>query len=785
MKKRKWIYMLYLGLAICLLAGLALSAHALYFVGDISGDGKVTAFDAQMLAEAKAGKRTLTDAQQAIADKSTINNVLSYIFGNTAIDGGNIDANSFIEIYAADGLQLLHDDPTANYSLMNDIDMAGADWTPVVGFSGTLNGNGHTISNMNITESTASCLNANSVNMNMGFIGDTTGSAVISDLHLRNVTITATEEALYMGLLAGSVRGQISDCTATGTIIDNRQTHGTTSGELTFIGVLVGRIPNPSTDDEVGSVIGGTSVSVFDEQGKYETTGLCADAKLLIANKEQVNLVSGVHQKIGVVGYAPSDATISGIWADSSNSSDLLSESVQQRQDTAVDYMNAMGTIAWKPTEDLVYTASDGGGKTYKAGTTYYGLPYNHKNGSLERFLSAMESQDENGVYTPSANLGSSIYYVNENGIGGYDGFIQLMGNDCSTSLSWAWRQISPTRVAPGANDNQNEYAGGVHANRTRYLVPNDTNRETYGVYPVGDWTSSDYDETAGKWTKVDYDASLAAYAISSERSTEDVLMACGLDVILEAYAQAHKADGLVRHNATPNVDENGDPVLNSSGEQTYTHYGHCRMLTADPVVIRNADGSIDAERSYVLTTEQGSPTGSTSTWKVNYKRSFATISTFDPEATELNLTGPYLPVTIRALRDEAVKTPYVTQPKSSVFSGPVTGKFYSNYSFISLTVTVTDAAGNICYDREAFTGVSFTDSGARSIASSVDLSTLHSEAFYAAAESSMTDGEAYYYTVMAKLGDGTVVNLNQKFLGEEVSVFTYTAPTETTDTGE
>ena len=765
MGNRKWIRLLCLTLALCLLLG-AIGVSAQLFAGDMNSDGTITAFDAQLIAEAQADRRTLTKLQQKIASSTTVQQMLGYLLGTTSLDSGDVDGNGQIEIYTAAGLQLLRDDPAASYILMADIDLAGADWIPLSGFTGKLDGNGHSISNVTITAGAPSFLDANSAHFNMGFFGDIAASANITNLHLRNVTITATDEALYLGLLAGSNRGQVTGCTATGTIIDSRQTHGTVSNTLTFIGALVGRIPNPNQGQSAGSVTGGTSLSVFDEQGKYETTGLCADLKLLITDKNGINLTKGLPQKIGIVGWKPGNATVSGLWCDSSNSSDLLSAAVQQRQDIAVNYMNAMGTVAWTPSEKLVYKCNSSGSfdssKTYYPGTTYYGLPYNHHNGSLERFLSVMDTQDTNGVYTTRTGLGDSLYYVNDAGTGGYDGFIQLMGNDCSTSLAWAWMQISPNRV----NATTETYAGGASANRTRQLVPNDSNRATYGVYPVGDWAASRYDTASGKWTVIEYDPSLAAYPIAEECSTEDILTAIGQDAMLEVYAQTHKADGLVRHRA--------DPVASENGTVKYEHYGHCRMAAADPVVIRDAKGVIDAEKSYFLTTEQGSSTGSTSTWKVNYKRSFAETVTYDPE-NPYTSKGPYLPMTIRALKDETVKAPYITAYPGESLTSPVNGKFYSNYRFQSFCLTVTDADGNVCYDKETFTGIVFDDNSTRSSFSTVSLSDLLKESFAAAAERTMIAGNTYSYTVVAVLSNGIRVNLNQQFLGEKASVFTYT----------
>lgn len=766
MRNRTWIRLLCLVLSLCLVASIAIGANAQLFAGDINGDGKITAFDAQLIAESRAGLRTLSALQQKIADNTTIRLMIDYILGNTTLDTGDVDGNGQIEIYTVAGLQQLRNEPAGDYILMADIDLAGAEWTPLSGFTGSLDGNGHTISNLNINTGAPSAVSANSALFNMGFFGDIPVSASITDLHLRNVTVTATEEAQYMGLIAGSNRGQITGCTATGTIIDNRTAHSDVSGEITFIGALVGRIPDPNQNQTAGSVIGGTSLSVIDEQGQYETSGLCADVKLLIADRAGVNLEKGVNKKISVVGFTPNGATASGLWCDSTYSSDLLSAEVQQRQDIAVDYMNTMGTVAWTPSEKLVYKCNPSGdfdsSRTYYPGTTYYGLPYNHHNGSLERFLSVMDTQDATGVYTTQAGLGDSLYYVNDAGVGGYDGFVQLMGNDCSTSLAWAWMQISPNRV----NVTTETYAGGANANRTRQLVPNDSNRENYGVYPIGDWGGTQYDDATGQWIVAEYDPSLAAYSITDERSTEDILTAIGKDAMLEVYAQAHKADGLVRHRA--------DPIAKEDGTITYDHFGHCRMVVADPVVIRNAKGSIDAQKSYFLTTEQGSSTGNTSTWKVNYKRSFAETMTYDSK-NPYTSNGPYLPMTIRALKDESVKTPYITAYPKENLSGPLNGKFYSNYRFQSIRLTVTDADGTVCYDKEAFTGILFDNNSTRGSFTTVSLSELHSESFTAVAESTLTANQTYYYTVIAVLCNGQQVNLNQQYLGENSSAFVYT----------
>lgn len=52
-------------------------------------------------------------------------------------------------------LAAIKDDPTAHYYLTNDIRMGGAVWTPIENFSGVLDGKGHKIVDMNLTDSEA------------------------------------------------------------------------------------------------------------------------------------------------------------------------------------------------------------------------------------------------------------------------------------------------------------------------------------------------------------------------------------------------------------------------------------------------------------------------------------------------------------------------------------------------------------------------------------------------------------------------------------------------------
>ncbi len=91
---------------------------------------------------------------------------------------GALTLNAQTHIKDRAGLEAIADDNFGSYVLDNDIDLAGADWVPIE-FNGTLNGNGHLIKNLTITDGTN----------NAGLFGTLSSSVVISNLGFENVNI--------------------------------------------------------------------------------------------------------------------------------------------------------------------------------------------------------------------------------------------------------------------------------------------------------------------------------------------------------------------------------------------------------------------------------------------------------------------------------------------------------------------------------------------------------------------------------------------------------------------
>lgn len=700
MKRNKWTYLLSVILAAVLIA--VPITEAARFVGDVNGDGKITVFDAQMLREQENRLRYLTESQKDSAGSSTGQGLLEYVLGEP-MDIADTNDDGVYEIYTAEGLRELELKKTEDFILMNDVDMQGADWTPIIGFSGSFDGRGYTISNVNITQSTSNLVDGGA-KQNMGFFGDTTATGVVKNLNLRNVTITATEDSLYLGLLMGSNRGQVQNCTATGIIRDTRKTYE----NKVYMGAMIGRICNASNGAAYGSMVGGNSVSLTDDAGVATTKNLCADVVFALSSK--VNLYTGL------VGWKPNQATVSGEWAGRYCGSSQQTENVRARQDKIVDYMTAMATVAWTPSEELTYVAEGDDLQSsvtqhYLPGQTYYGLPYNRNNGSLERFNSALQP----GTNITKKGLGSSVWNEQE----GYPGFVQLMGNNCSRAVGWAWMRVSPVLVASA----EDSYNGGVYIEYTGYMIPNDTYRETYGVYPVGFWDSENYD------------AARAAYECSTELSTAAVLTTNGKTVMLEAYASACRADALVNYQAD-------------------TQKGHARLLVADPVVIRSVDGSIDPERSYIVVTEQGFGIGDIgtdgTTWRVKHKYTFKELLSED------NVSKTYIPVTMRALRDETVREAYLE--KISV-NAPSAGRVSSNFRIVSTTLTVK-CGDIVIYDEEIFTGVGGTSNKYSGTFDEVKLN-CHKQAYLdAAAAAGLESGTSGTFSVQVLLSNGDLIDV-------------------------
>lgn len=147
---------------------------------------------------------------------------------------------------------------SAHYELTASISMAGCTWTSGISqFSGTFAGQGFTIDGLSISSGDA----------NVGFFRAITGTAVVSDLGLTNLTVLSTFNPSttftflngYIGAIAGDSTGRVEGSFATGSVTA-RYTGPIENSDATYVGGLVGRAdqsPDIAGSWFAGQVAGG------------------------------------------------------------------------------------------------------------------------------------------------------------------------------------------------------------------------------------------------------------------------------------------------------------------------------------------------------------------------------------------------------------------------------------------------------------------------------------------------------------------------------------------------
>lgn len=224
------------------------------------------------------------------------------------------------EIYSPAQLHLIADDLSASYVLTRDIDMSGFNTTPIENFSGTLDGRGHTISNLSIS----------SENSMLGLFSRTAEAsagkgAVIRNLTLLNPVMNLSSTQNYAGfLVANGFHTTIQDVNVIG---------GTVNGAAGFdgkLGAIAGQITNlasisgcfvtgtdivaPGATEGVGGIAGamftGSVVNACAFSGHVEAASYVGgiagwvDADITISNCHVDADVKGGNTVGGVAGYS-------------------------------------------------------------------------------------------------------------------------------------------------------------------------------------------------------------------------------------------------------------------------------------------------------------------------------------------------------------------------------------------------------------------------------------------------------------------------------------------------
>ena len=782
MKKNKfWLR----ALALCLAVACTLTIVAALSY-DRNGDGKTNVWDLQL-------------AVSKNEDEAYRMGALVEALGGKG-DELHPNAQGEYEIYSPLGLynmaQLINKNGASGktFKLMNDVDMNGAAWQSTKSFTGTFEGNGHVICNVSVYGEIS--LNTAKTTFSQGFFGKIGREGAVRNLKLENVTCTleTDSKSTFVGLLAGSVLGEIENCTTVGTVIDPR----TNLESKCYIGALCGRVENVPSDPAVG--IKPIDESILMTAETPEVTAISGKSQKVLCKMgmEFGQLQEGsAARTVGIAGYAPDYTNFQNYnWQDISGATtvvggtgktyDLQDPILIARREAVVDKMYEICTVEWTPSQDMtiVYykigTGTNSGKlafsrKTWEAGETYRGMPYNHGSGSLERFEAWMQDEtDSSGRLVTKTELPAYAFYYTHSGVRSaintdganatYQDADYSFGRTTTAELlAEGWLKSVEGSLLTGYSNGvydlshgyNSDYVGDAvlyttvgsadHAGFSRY-IGNDCSQAIQWAWR--EVVSSDVKNGGTVISGVTQMAPTTEYQtrfgvlpvnglVPNEYSVSgwcEVFDTYGKTAIMNAYAHASRGDGLI-------VDQ--------------TAGGHSRMIAYDPICIRNYRGVIDETNSYLITHEQGSSSSGTdengvewsSTCHVNRVHTFESLlDESDHNATPGgSKCNHYYPMTLPAFHntDSAAVTSYVTYKD---------GVVKSNFFIISTTVD-----GN-----EVFTAVS-QKNGVNSTATNKNETIVGDGYREAHLQEDMvkTHGDVTGKTITVRLSNGDIYTVN------------------------
>ena len=205
--------------SLLLCAALLLSC-VMIFAGCDSGEAKPGETNEQVKTDAPTETTPIEDPTEEVTETPTENNggdVTEPGEGEETDepkDPGDYNPEYYVVIETAEDLmnfnKAVNEDGEVFFDMtiifLNDIDLTGYTWIPLDGMSfdyTTFDGNGHTISNMEIVHAPEKGTPADQ--MGAGFVGVATGDLIFQDITFDNCHITAYERAV--GNLIGCVTG--------------------------------------------------------------------------------------------------------------------------------------------------------------------------------------------------------------------------------------------------------------------------------------------------------------------------------------------------------------------------------------------------------------------------------------------------------------------------------------------------------------------------------------------------------------------------------------------------
>ena len=395
-----------------------------------------------------------SNSSSAFSVTTVKTNNLSSLSRNVTDGSGNQEI--FSDSNQPGGLQYMLNNLSGSYILENNINASetsnwngGTGFTPIgtmqnggsLIFSGTFNGNGMTISNLTINNTTSGLYTNQGFSQNdVGLFGYTASNSLIENIGLLNVSITANSTInpnRSAGALVGDNQGSIINSYATGIVIGNPASGsasnyanasdlaGYTGG---LVGVNDGSISNSSANVTVTA--GGYTGGLVGENG-YQSNGF-------ISNSFALGTVTG-----GSVDYKynPNPVSDPNCNLNDCNSYHSITGGLVGEDQNSTSYI----------TDSYAKGNVTGGGNVGGLVGDFNGIniTYSYATGSVTNITSSADQGQNNsgssGGLVGSFNNGTISYsYATGNVNGGYSGSGGLAGNNSGTiEYSYATGNVS------------------------------------------------------------------------------------------------------------------------------------------------------------------------------------------------------------------------------------------------------------------------------------------------------------------------------------------------------
>lgn len=204
---------------------------------------------------------------------------------------GTTNADGYIEVRTIEDLYNIRNDLTANYILMNDIDLTaataeggdwdygGRGWNPIGSgdvygrnaFSGIFDGNGYSIVGMRIHTAT---MPSGASSGHAGLFTYVTGT--VRNLNMEDVNIS--DGCYYTGAIAGENKGTIKNCSVSGQLAKGTYIGGVVGENYGVVSMCYNRA-SVSGSSRVGGIAGVNCEDIFDCYNAGTVTSTNSDSK--------------------------------------------------------------------------------------------------------------------------------------------------------------------------------------------------------------------------------------------------------------------------------------------------------------------------------------------------------------------------------------------------------------------------------------------------------------------------------------------------------------------------